>query len=276
MSKKEVTLALKKFDMSQIKDNVIIVAIGKRNTGKSMLVLDYLFHNRNIPIGTCISPTNPYNGTYSGHVPEKFIHDEYSPELIEGVLKRQRQNIQNIKNDPEYRNVDPRAFLILDDCLYDSKDWVKNKNIRWIFMNGRHSKLTMIMTMQYCMGIPPNLRTNIDYVFICKEPRLAMRRRLFEQYATAIPTFDMFCQILDQVTKDFGCLVLDTSSTSDKIEDQVFYYRADNHSDFRVCLPEFWKDNDQIIRQRSNEEEEELPDYIKYNKGSNKVKYRIK
>ena len=30
-------------------------------------------------------------------------------------------------------------------------------------MNGRHYKMMFIITTQYALGIPPNLRTNIDY-----------------------------------------------------------------------------------------------------------------
>ena len=58
-------------------------------------------------------------------------------------------------------STDPRAFLILDDCLYDNT-WAKDKNMRYVFMNGRHYKLLFLLTMQYALGIPPNLRTNID------------------------------------------------------------------------------------------------------------------
>jgi hypothetical protein len=36
-------------------------------------------------------------------------------------------------------SIDPRGFLILDDCLYDGC-WKKDKNIRYPFMNGRHVK----------------------------------------------------------------------------------------------------------------------------------------
>ena len=63
---------------------------------------------------------------------------------------------------------DPRAFLILDDCLYDNT-WAKDKFMRSVFMNGRHFKLLFLLTMQYALGIPPNLRTNIDFVFILRE-----------------------------------------------------------------------------------------------------------
>ena len=44
-------------------------------------------------------------------------------------------------------NIDPRAFFILDDCLYDNS-WVKNKDIRALFMNGRHYKSMFIITIQ--------------------------------------------------------------------------------------------------------------------------------
>ena len=60
--------------------------------------------------------------------------------------------IEQIKQNP---NIDPRAFLILDDCLYD-QSWVKDVNIRSLFMNGRHYKILFILTMQFALGIPPN------------------------------------------------------------------------------------------------------------------------
>ena len=44
--------------MSKIGDNKVIVFIGKRNSGKSCLVLDYLTHNLDIPVGMVISPTD--------------------------------------------------------------------------------------------------------------------------------------------------------------------------------------------------------------------------
>ncbi len=64
--------------------------------------------------------------------------------------------------------IDPRGILILDDCLYDNS-WIKDTNIRALFMNGRHYKTMFVITMQYALGITPNLRTNIDYVFILRE-----------------------------------------------------------------------------------------------------------
>ena len=40
----------------------VVVLIGRRDTGKSYLVRDLLFHHRNIPLGTVISGTEAGNG----------------------------------------------------------------------------------------------------------------------------------------------------------------------------------------------------------------------
>jgi hypothetical protein len=250
-SNKNYTVRLKQFNMNQIPDGSIVLFIGKRKTGKSQLVLDFLQHNQDIPVGTVISPTDDYNYTFKPHVPSIFIHDEYSPELINQVLMRQKNICKQCRINPGYKNVDPRAFLCLDDCLADAKDWINDKNIRWIFMNGRHAKLTFLLTMQYAMGITPNLRTNVDYIFICKEPKVSNQKRLFEHYAGIFPDFKMFRAVLSQCTKNYGCLVIDNTSISEKFEDQVFWYRANvnrpGFNDFRVCYPIFWKDNDKYL-----------------------------
>ena len=49
-----MNLELKKFDMTQIKDDKVVVLIGKRDTGKSFLCRDILYHHRDIQVGQVI------------------------------------------------------------------------------------------------------------------------------------------------------------------------------------------------------------------------------
>ena len=108
-------------------------------------------------------------------------------------------------------------------------------------MNGRHYKILFIITMQYALGIPPSLRTNIDYVFILRENYVSNRKRLYEQFAGMFPTFDMFCQVMDQCTENYECLVINNNAKSNKLEDQIFWYKAEMHEDFRIGDKRFWK-----------------------------------
>ena len=67
----------------------VIVLIGRRDTGKSFLVKDMLYHHQDIPIVfTVISGTEAGNGFYGKLVPKLFIHDEYNTAIIENIFKK--------------------------------------------------------------------------------------------------------------------------------------------------------------------------------------------
>ena len=242
-----MNLELKKFNMNDIKDDKVVVLIGKRDTGKSFLCKDILYHHKDIPVGQVISGTEGANQFYSKIVPKLFIHGEWKPEIVENILKRQQLMIEQINAGNQ--TTDPRAFLILDDCLYDNS-WAKY--MRSVFMNGRHYKLLFLLTMQYALGVPPNLRTNIDYVFILRENYVSNRKRLYEHYAGMFPTFEMFCQVMDQCTENYECLVINNNAKSNKLTDQVFWYKADSRPDFRIGAEPYW---DYSERNYSNEEQ---------------------
>ena len=264
-----MNLELKRFDMRKIEftptkpNGPVVVFIGRRDTGKSFLVRDFLYYHQDIPIGTVISGTESGNGFYSKHVPKLFIHDEYNTAIIENVLKRQKIVVKQIKKESEAygkSNIDGRAFVILDDCLWDNS-WAKDKMMRLLFMNGRHWKITTIITMQYPLGVPPNLRTNIDYTFILREPYLNNRKRIYENYAGMFPTFESFCQVMDQCTENFECLVIANNARSNKLEDQIFWYKAEAHNDFKLGSKEFWD----ISKDIGSDDEDEMynPNEIK-------------
>ena len=228
-------IELSRFNINDIKDDKVVVLIGKRETGKSFLCKDILYHHSNIPVGQVISGTEAANEFYSKMVPKLFIHEEYQPQIIQNILKRQRMMLEKSK----VSNTDPRAFLVLDDCLYDNT-WTKDKNVRSLFMNGRHFKILFMITMQYALGIPPNLRTNIDYVFILRENYVSNRKKLYEHYAGMFPNFEMFCQVMDQCTENFECLVINNNAKSNKLQDQVFWYKAEPHDNVKLGSKEYW------------------------------------
>ena len=258
-----MNLELKKFDMKKItfkpneNQGPVIVLIGRRDTGKSFLVRDLLYYHQDIPIGTVISGTEAGNGFYGKMVPKLFIHDEYNSAIIENILKRQKMVVRQLKKETEAygrSTIDPRTFVILDDCLYDNT-WARDKLMRLLFMNGRHWKLMLVITMQYPLGVPPNLRTNIDYTFILREPYIANRKRIYENFAGMFPTFESFCQVMDQCTENYECLVVSNNSKSNKLEDQIFWYKASPHGDFKLGSKEFWEMSKDI----ASDDEDENP-----------------
>ncbi len=267
-----MNLELKKFDMRKISfdpnanSGPVIVLIGRRDTGKSFLVRDLLYYHQDIPIGTVISGTEAGNGFYGKLVPKLFIHDEYNSAIIENILKRQRIVMKQIKKEKEAygkSNIDARAFVILDDCLYDNS-WAREKVMRLLFMNGRHWKIMLVITMQYPLGVPPNLRTNIDYTFILREPYLNNRKRIYENFAGMFTTFESFCQVMDQCTENYECLVISNNAKSNKLEDQIFWYKASAHNNFKLGSKEFWEMSKDL---NSDDDEDEQYDPKAMKKG---------
>jgi len=227
------TLALRKFRPETMADDKVCVFIGKRGTGKSCLVTDILYHKRHLPSGIVMSATEEGNHHYKSFVPDIFIHSEYNKEVLERVLDRQKKQLA--KYDSRAQN----AFILLDDCMYDKK-FMKDPCIRMCFMNGRHWKLFFMLTMQYCMDLTPDLRANVDYVFILRENVIQNREKLYKSFFGIFPTFQMFNQVMDSCTENYECLVLDNTSKSNRIQDCVFWYKAALHKNFRVGSEAMW------------------------------------
>jgi len=271
-------LSLKRFDPRSIKfrvedkDAPVIILIGKRNTGKSFLIRDLLYHHQDIPVGTVISGTEAGNGFYSKIVPKLFIHDEYNSSLIEKVLQRQKLILKQYNKDmANYKktSIDPRTFVILDDCLYDNT-WSRDKLMRCLFLNGRHWQVMLIISMQYPLGIPPALRSNVDYVFILRENILSNRKRIWENYASMFPTLESFCSVMDQTTENYECLVIHNGSKSNKIQDQIFWYKADTRPDFKLGSKQFWEASAQL-QDDSDEDDEYDPNVGKKKKNGGNI-----
>ena len=236
-----MSISLSKFNPKKIEERrmtgsgpATCVFIGKRGTGKSTLVADILYHLRRINAGVAISATEDGNAFYSSFIPDLLIHSEYKPEVVQQVITRQKKTI-NGKDTTKDKDV----FLLLDDCMYD-KRMIRDTNIRGIFMNGRHWRITFMLTMQYCMDLPPDLRANIDYVFILRENIIKNQEKLYKNVFGIFPHFSVFQDVLNSCTEGYDGLVLDNTSKSNNIQDCVYWYRAKPNRKFRIGSKELW------------------------------------
>ena len=259
-------LELKKFDPTKIKSDSVVVFIGKRNTGKSYCMKDILSYNRDIPVGVVVSPTERANGYFEKFIPKMLIYDELDEKIVSTFLSRQINITKDRKKELEKHGsstIDPRAFLIIDDCMYN-KAITKDKNIRCIFMNGRHYKIFLLITMQHGLGLPPDLRSNIDYVFIFRNNIVKEREKIYNHYAGMFPTFDVFNQVMNQCTENFECLVIDNKIQSNNINDNVYWYKAQD-SNYKMCSQNLWEmqalQDQRDLMGISNEEEEDCEDF---------------
>jgi hypothetical protein len=91
------------------------------------------------------------------------------------------------------------------------------------------------------MDIRPVIRTNIDGVFILREPNIRNRKIMYENYASIIPDFKLFCDIMDQITNDFTALYIHNGSKSNDWRDCVFWYKATPiPENFKFGCQDYW------------------------------------
>ena len=215
-----------------------IVVIGKPGTGKTTLISDLLYRKRFIiPVGQVYSGTEDSNGFYQQLFPSLFVFNRYNEDAVKDFIRRQ-------KTAKSEGVTVPWGLLLLDDCT-DNPRILTSPLFQNIFKNGRHWKMLFILSLQYCMDIKPVIRTNVDGVFILRESNLRNRKSLYENYGSCIPTFSMFQMIMDDLTSDYSALYIHNRTTSNNIEDCVFYYKATQHGDFEFGSPDFRKYHNQ-------------------------------
>ena len=168
-------ISLNKFDIKTILPDATILILGKRRTGKSFLARDIFYHHRKIPSGIIFSGTEEASPFFGRFIPDSFIHSEYNSSLVSSILNRQKRKIrEGIAQGLSENGKHPsnNIFIVLDDMLAAAKDWKTDKTIKDIFLNGRHFNILFLLSMQYINGIPPDLRGNLDYVFIFNEQNI--------------------------------------------------------------------------------------------------------
>tara|TARA_Y100000361_G_C11120598_1_gene323003 strand:- start:298 stop:1122 length:825 start_codon:yes stop_codon:yes gene_type:complete len=256
------SLKLKKFDPSQIKSNSVVMCIGKRGTGKTTLSADIMFYQRDkFDAGIAFSATEESNNFWSKHICDTLIHQDFDSKIYANFITEQRR-INAIQEKPI------NSFALLEDCMY-SKSLKCDQSIRGSFFNGRHWNIFLLVTMQYVLDLPPELRSNVDYVFVLRNNMVADREKIWRGFAGMVPTFALFNKIMNKCTTGYECMVINNTSRSNDIDDCLYWYCADIHDEFKVGKPQMWVYHYKMKKNICEEEEREDDDYIENLVGCN-------
>lgn len=215
------------FKLERMVKDPAIVMIAKRGSGKSWVTRDILYHYRHMPGGTVIAPTDRMNPFYKFFFPDIYIHYEIKESTLKKILLRQMLMLEKVKEKKKKGlKVDASGILVMDDCLSRKKSWASDQSIIEILMNGRHYKLTYILTMQTPLGITPDLRLNFDYIFLLKEDTQVNKKKLYDNYAGMFRNIFEFEKVFATCTANHCCMVIDNRMPADNIQDKVFWFKA--------------------------------------------------
>jgi hypothetical protein len=209
-------------------DGTKIIIIGKAGSGKSSLIKDILASKAHlIPVAQVFSGTEDSNHAFGSIIPDVCIYNKLDLKAMENFKIRQKTAKKWLKN--------PWALQIIDDCTDDPKI-LKKTIFQDYYKNGRHWAMLHILTLQYCLDIPPAIRNNYDYAFIFKENIIATREKLHKYFGACIHSFPDFNNLMDTITGDYTALVIKNSASATTPEECLFWYKADPGA-----IPKNWK-----------------------------------
>ena len=219
-------LQFNEFDLSTLCAHPSICIIAKRGSGKSWIVMNILDHmskskcpSKFMENTLIISKTEQMNTFYKHIFPQATILFDYNKNDIQRYFTKINNLTENEFN--EYS-----GSVVFDDCLSSKGNWMKDPEIRELFYNSRHYKTTFIVTMQFPLGIAPELRTNFDYIFLLYEDFNSNQKKIYNQYAGMFPTFNLFIKYFLQLTDDFGSMVINNRGARGTILNKVFSFKA--------------------------------------------------
>ena len=221
--------SLKSFDINTMRTYSIVCIIDKRRLGKSFLIKDLLYNKRDkIYPGMIISPGCD-KLFYEKFIPKKFVHTEYTEEfdklldnLLKNQLEKRRQNI----------GTEISSFVVIDNNIEIIAK--VNKINHDLFLNSKHYNTMVLFTMQCVYTLKPTTKVCIDYIFISKNNNREEIKKFYKYYATMFSSLNDFEFILNKYTDNYNFLVIDLVTSSNKIEETVFFYKASSHDCFQM------------------------------------------
>lgn len=222
--------AFKRFSPKVIKPGSIVVALGKKGSGKTTAIMDVAYALRHHPEVTLMQKTYDTNPAFHGIVPGLFCYTEWRPDVVRTIIDRQKK-----ENKKRQREGKPFRYhlLILDD-LAGNEAFCKDKLLQELMFNARWYKITIVFTMQYSLKMSPDLRSQFDWVIMCRENMRGNRKRLYEHYCGQFDTQQEFDHVFTNMTKNYGCMVLNNGSISNDLTETFYHFRARNRN-FNEC-----------------------------------------
>jgi hypothetical protein len=250
------------FDPDWIPPGALVAVIGRRFSGKSWAIRSILhtFYLRGIPYGAIFSGTEHCSPFFRQYFPDAFIYTEedFTDEKIGEMLKEQarrcaealkkkrdcsclhcRKNPYKFEQEKGH-SIHNSMVLVTDDMMSQERLLKKSANFKKIFTEGRHYNIIYMLCLQYSLGLPPALRSNVDYVFLYQTEEATEVKKLYENFAGIFPDLQTFREVLDKCTEKHGCLVIDRRSRSRNLAERVFYFKAHDPGPFKFGDKYFW------------------------------------
>jgi hypothetical protein len=234
--------------------NPFIIIAGARGSGKSVMIKDIVhrYHLANLPRCVIFSQTEGASGFFSDFVPGIFIHCPITIRDITEVWEAQKELVLKQKVGQIGADVDIRLLIVVDDAAYNKK-LIACQALREVAMNGRHSHVILVMSIQYLNDLQSAMRDSADIAIFLSDSSQKARQRIYEQFCSCFPKFKAFNTAFDMCTADNDSFVVNRKSGSNDISKCISYYKAKYGIKFKFGPASLWNYHNQNFMSETDE-----------------------
>lgn len=202
--------------LPNLRNDIIILLVGKKRSGKSIATRHIMYTKRNeIDHAIVFSKTETAdNKYYSNFIPNVYIDNHINDTLLARYMHMQ-------KNMP-HRGA---GMVVVDDMISD-KQSQHDPNLKELFIANRHSKTFLFFITQRFKKAETTLRDNADFVILFHDDNTDNIKQYYEAYGTDLfNKFEDFRTIFFQITSTkYQAMVIHvTSCDPDK---RLYFYKA--------------------------------------------------
>ena len=125
------------------------------------------------------------------------------------------KDVKKTYDSNKYDYVNGSTF-VFDDCFAEY-DWVKDKKLNDFISYPKMYGLTTVFGFRDLPALPQRMCWNLDLICIGNNPSVDTREKIYDSFFLYLYSYDTFCELLDNSTKDNGFLVLRREGTEDKV-----------------------------------------------------------
>lgn len=223
-------VSFRKFNLTDLGSNSTFAIIGRKGSGKTYRTVNYVKKLPQHVQEKTIIFTNEFASTradqYKKDLPHSkvvvgFDTDELN-QFLDAVKKAKNKQVK-LFGDDHILNKLRNGVVVFDDTFLHSNN-LKNDAILDVLDNGKDYGLTVVVNMQWPLGLPPYVRSKFDYVFLLNEPFGSTQKKLWEQYAGVFEEYDDFKISFKELTPGFQAMVINNNTDSYELSDHIMWH----------------------------------------------------
>ena len=225
-----------------------IVLYGPRRSGKSVMIRNICQRMRHLFPEVVVFTMTKASAEYFNFIPYCRVIEGLDEDLLERLIDHQMELKKAMSRGEDVGN--PNLLVILDDCMAQGLRYAKTLNR--LFYNGRHSNITLIVSVQDVRGIAPSATINTDVAITFSLPDHRGRDTVREKFCDYL-TRNEFDRLYDsdEINKKYHMIFFDIAHRYNPIDKRISFgcVDTDKEEPFVMGCREMWTGSAESRRQ---------------------------